>query len=151
MEPPRTHAEGKERLRTELWCPGAESNHRHCDFQSHALPTELPGRTATEPRDRRRGRVLNPCPSGDQAGFDRSLCRIRRWRRILVQFGRRPWDAVDTGQPAAQIDLLAARCAERLVDLGGTSPADRAGRWLFSHDPSPAPMPSPAATGPNAV
>ena len=26
------------------WCPGAESNHRHCDFQSHALPTELPGR-----------------------------------------------------------------------------------------------------------
>ena len=26
-----------------LWCPGAESNHRHCDFQSHALPTELPG------------------------------------------------------------------------------------------------------------
>src|SRR5580658_208207 len=26
-----------------MWCPGAESNHRHCDFQSHALPTELPG------------------------------------------------------------------------------------------------------------
>src|SRR3954453_18051588 len=31
-------------LRTAAWCPGAESNHRHCDFQSHALPTELPGR-----------------------------------------------------------------------------------------------------------
>jgi hypothetical protein len=28
------------------WCPGAGSNHRHCDFQSHALPTELPGRRA---------------------------------------------------------------------------------------------------------
>jgi hypothetical protein len=27
----------------EKWCPGAGSNHRHCDFQSHALPTELPG------------------------------------------------------------------------------------------------------------
>ena len=25
-------------------CLGAESNHRHCDFQSHALPTELPRR-----------------------------------------------------------------------------------------------------------
>ena len=27
------------------WCPGAESNHRHADFQSAALPTELPGLT----------------------------------------------------------------------------------------------------------
>ena len=24
------------------WCPGVGLNHRHCDFQSHALPTELP-------------------------------------------------------------------------------------------------------------
>ena len=26
----------------EIWCRGAESNHRHRDFQSLALPTELP-------------------------------------------------------------------------------------------------------------
>ncbi len=32
------------------WCPGAESNHRHCDFQSHALPTELPGRQSRSAR-----------------------------------------------------------------------------------------------------
>ena len=25
-----------------VWCLGAESNHRHGDFQSPALPTELP-------------------------------------------------------------------------------------------------------------
>ena len=29
------------------WCPGTESNHRHVDFQSTALPTELPGQVAT--------------------------------------------------------------------------------------------------------
>jgi hypothetical protein len=32
-------------LREFRWCPGAELNHRHTDFQSVALPTELPGRT----------------------------------------------------------------------------------------------------------
>ncbi len=26
-----------------MWCPGTESNRRHRDFQSRALPTELPG------------------------------------------------------------------------------------------------------------
>ncbi len=39
------------------WCPGAESNHRHEDFQSTALPTELPGQ---EKGLQREGRVLNP-------------------------------------------------------------------------------------------
>src|SRR5690606_16703436 len=30
-------------LETKEWCPGTESNRRHGDFQSPALPTELPG------------------------------------------------------------------------------------------------------------
>ena len=33
-----------------IWWPGAESNCRHEDFQSTALPTELPGRIYYEPR-----------------------------------------------------------------------------------------------------
>ena len=28
-----------------MWCPETESNRRHKDFQSFALPTELSGRT----------------------------------------------------------------------------------------------------------
>ena len=35
---PRTSA-----LFMKKWCPGADLNHRHADFQSAALPTELPG------------------------------------------------------------------------------------------------------------
>ena len=29
------------------WCPEVESNHRHKDFQSFALPTELSGQFKT--------------------------------------------------------------------------------------------------------
>ena len=32
--------------KAEFWWPGAESNCRHADFQSAALPTELPGQPA---------------------------------------------------------------------------------------------------------
>ena len=32
------------------WCPGTESNRRHRDFQSRALPTELPGQARWEAR-----------------------------------------------------------------------------------------------------
>src|SRR3546814_12490628 len=34
------------------WCPGTGSNRRHCDFQSHALPTELPGHIRRAPEER---------------------------------------------------------------------------------------------------
>ena len=33
---------------TGVWCLGAESNHRQADFQSAALPTELPRHLATQ-------------------------------------------------------------------------------------------------------
>jgi hypothetical protein len=31
------------RYQYDKWCPGAESNHRHEDFQSTALPLSYPG------------------------------------------------------------------------------------------------------------
>ena len=38
------HADRHSRPGIAKWCPGAELNCRHTDFQSVALPTELPGR-----------------------------------------------------------------------------------------------------------
>ncbi len=40
----RTSVNDLEYMNLYQWCPGAESNRRHKDFQSFALPTELPGR-----------------------------------------------------------------------------------------------------------
>ena len=43
METHRNRSDHRNRTIAGKWCPGAESNHRHADFQSAALPTELPG------------------------------------------------------------------------------------------------------------
>lgn len=51
-------ADAGERRQTAGWCPGAESNHRHCDFQSHALPTELPGRAPKRGQGPSSGRFI---------------------------------------------------------------------------------------------
>lgn len=61
----RNVAAPREAMRAKAWCPGAGSNHRHCDFQSHALPTELPGHFRT--RERGSGAPVysqagRPCP-----------------------------------------------------------------------------------------
>ena len=54
----------------EAWCPGAESNHRHRDFQSRALPTELPGRRSPPKGGPRKARAgyrgsIPACPGAE--------------------------------------------------------------------------------------
>ena len=62
--------EGKEKAPASVrgglirWCPGTESNRRHEDFQSSALPTELPGQV---PQPRRDANDSRPRPSCQRA------------------------------------------------------------------------------------
>ena len=46
---PQMKTPNRERSGVRYWWPGAESNCRHADFQSAALPTELPGRCFRHP------------------------------------------------------------------------------------------------------
>ncbi len=73
----------------EKWCPGAESNHRHADFQSAALPTELPGHGRRSPagrsaEDRRE-------PARKRVGYSTSLIPVQRRRRENSQAGTKPF------------------------------------------------------------
>lgn len=129
------------------WCPGAESNHRHCDFQSHALPTELPGRglrakKPNEPagysgRGRRclpSGCGMLPCPRRIRDIVEEARERTTDWNaspwkaalfRILL-FAVAARNDIGPGQPAVQVDIAAAWRAERAHVVGRRTGADRA-------------------------
>ena len=118
-----------------FWCPGAELNHRHRDFQSRALPTELPGRRARRAAgdgraravyrgsiphcpDNRRARTKSrpwtraqDCAGRQPAAVRRSPSRGRRRSVLFLVLGGR--DRVDAAEPAVEIDIGAALAAER--------------------------------------
>src|SRR6476646_4817466 len=100
--------------RIRRWCPGAESNHRHRDFQSRALPTELPGlsqpdRLSAEAR-----------ASLTVAFFAVHPCRI----------GRRAGNAIALAKPFQEVAALAATAAEGCVRRVLGLAAGRAGFGL---------------------
>ena len=58
------------KIRRYLWCPGAESNHRHEDFQSTALPLSYPGTGCVLDIAKRLGASLLDAP---ERGVQRDL------------------------------------------------------------------------------
>ena len=126
-----------------MWCPGAESNHRHEDFQSTALPLSYPGRVA----DRHVRTVLLRCsflmsglwrcPEPPEKNFPTcipgaSALRIRRSlsggiRAFLLLFGQRSGDCIIAAQPACQVDIRAAARAEGRIGARRGLLADWAG------------------------
>lgn len=138
------------------WCPGTESNRRHCDFQSHALPTELPGRRPRRCRPRtprgivKAARPVQPCR--DTGVTERPEKSSGVWIRLagrligveLLGYG------VTLVQPAPQVDVSAALRAERPEFRRLGPSADRTGgthRAAHARPPHPARIgyPSPSS------
>lgn len=88
----------------EKWCPGADSNHRHRDFQSRALPTELPGHMSSwKARIYVNSRALSSVPP------DLNLFVVSIAQPALIDGrGFLGGNAVIAAQPAGQIDIRAA-------------------------------------------
>src|SRR5690349_19222481 len=62
------------------WCPGTESNCRHADFQSAALPTELPGLTGIS----RKEGLFRGDPQPCLASLKSMQIRVFLWHSRLV-------------------------------------------------------------------
>src|SRR4051794_9123156 len=89
------------------WCPGAESNHRHADFQSAALPTELPGRREARLETlavsggayRRRGRGLSSAEASPERAGALST-EVRSFNDTLGKARGTPWNTACSAGPA---------------------------------------------------
>jgi hypothetical protein len=91
------------------WCPGAESNHRHCDFQSHALPTELPGHARAMAREEQ-GHTPRRAPDQAARATPHLPTLPGQVRVPLLGLVR---DHIVPGQPVTEVAISAARTGER--------------------------------------
>ena len=95
------------------WCPGAESNHRHEDFQSTALPLSYPGTGCVSTLG---VGVLGSLERGVQTPFrflvqffgTVAKCSLGRIHCNFDIIGIGGWNGVAAAQPFCQIDICAA-------------------------------------------
>lgn len=111
------------------WCPGTESNRRHHDFQSCALPTELPGHRAFTGPLRLRCAVGGG-PMADTAALGKRELLIL-WK---IGIGGRAGQGIAAFQPLHEVAVAAARRAERGVLVSTRLAADRAFLRGGGHD-----------------
>ena len=119
----------------EKWCPGAESNHRHADFQSAALPTELPGLVR---RQLYRG-ALRACPAAPR--------RVRRSGRTLDRRAHSLFRLVGSGRRSCSC-AAARRGRRQPVSAASDRPGAPACRYWRSPPSARAPGAHPRAAAP---
>ena len=116
--------------RTGKWCPGTDSNRRHCDFQSHALPTELPGHAvaAALPKG---GAAVGVRAYGEGwppwQGANSFLFGLDNLGGNFFGQGGPCGHCIAITEPLREIAVAAAGRAERLVLFDAGFLADRAG------------------------
>ena len=116
------------------WCPGAESNHRHADFQSAALPLSYPGIRCGDGADCQPRRANE---SGAMAKLAWLGKRESRRRALFIpvkpawgqgfRVNRLPWNRIAIAKPLREIAVLAALRTERREFCGASAFADGAG------------------------
>ena len=100
------------------WCPEAESNHRHGDFQSPALPTELP----RQKEKWRPGWDLNPRPPPWQGGILTSWTTVAPKKITLAaQVLKKIWNPMISNGGRCRVRT----CDIHLVRVRSTSWAKR--------------------------
>lgn len=119
----RFAAHGLLRARNKEWCPGTGSNRRHCDFQSHALPTELPGHRAVPHRLQgglsrliARPAIWSAAYRQAWAGLSIAKSPARHCRSIIFGIGPvsgRAGHAIAFAQPVQQVAIFAGLAAKR--------------------------------------
>ena len=126
-----------DRIGDRMWCLGADSNHRHADFQSAALPTELP-----RPGSRR---VRNEGVRRGGASIRKGGWPVQRLSSAFIVHRRHRFrapvfcisgDDVAAGQPALKVQIRAPPGAERTIGWLCGAPTHDARRrrlWVPSH------------------